>query len=206
MLQWKTGQPPTVGGEMMLLSPKNDIADTLNDMAPHARRLMVELLHRKRFGDFFVILNFFDLMSRWGADPDPGGTLRMVTGSLAEGPDITVEEAIRIRHAFQPARLLDLSHLPVSDEALAVIPETVTNLALVNAPVTYEGIPHLLRLPGLRRLNIAGTQITDEGLVALAGLENLEWVCVNRTHVTSQGVARVSATRSEIELMTGSEP
>jgi hypothetical protein len=206
VLRWETGQPPTEIGEMMLVSPQDDIADTLRDMAPHARRLLSELQHRKRYGDFPVILAFFDLMRRWGADPDPEGTLRMMAGYMAEGPDISVEDAIRIRHAFQPARLLDLSRLTVSDDALAVIPDAVTGLALVNAPVTDAGIPHLLRLAGLKRLNIAGTQITDEGLVALGGLQDLEWVCVNRTQVTSQGVARLNAIRPGMEVMIESEP
>ena len=125
---------------------------------------------------------------------------------MAEGPEISIEDAIRIRHAFQPAMSLDLSRLPVSDGALAVIPETVTRLALVNAPITDEGIQHLLRLTILNRLNIAGTQITDDGLVALGGLQNLEWVCVNRTRVTTKGVDRLKATRPGLEVMIGSEP
>jgi hypothetical protein len=206
VLLWETGQPPTDSGEMMLVSPQSDITDTLRDMAPHARRLLMELQYRKRYGDFPVMLGFFDLMRRWGADPDPEGTLRMVAGCMAEGPEISVEDAIRIRHAFQVGRFLDLSRLPVSDEALAVIPGTVTGLALVNASVTDAGISHLLRLTGLKRLNVAGTRITDDGLVTLGDLKNLEWVCVNRTQATSQGVARLKATRPDVEVMIGSEP
>lgn len=206
MLRWETGQPPTDGGEMTLVSPKNDIADTLRDMAPHARRLLMELQHRKRYGDLPVMLAFFDMMRRWGADPDPEGTLRIMAGYLAEGPEISVEDAIRIRLVFQQPRLLDLSRLPVSDDALAVIPNNVTGLALVNAPVTDAGIPHLLKLVGLKRLNVAGTQITDDGLAALGNLHELEWVCVNRTRVTSQGVERLKAARPGVEVMIGSEP
>lgn len=207
VLRWETSQPPTDNGEMMLVSPQNDIADTLRDMAPHARRLLMELQHRKRYGDFPVMLAFFDLMRRWGADPDPDGTLCRSAGFMAEGPEISIEDAIRLRHAFrfQPESL-DLSRLPVSDGDLAVVPDTVTGLALVNAPVTDAGIPRLLRLTGLKRLNIAGTQITDDGLVALGDLLNLEWVCVNRTQVTATGVARLKATRPGVEVMIGSEP
>jgi hypothetical protein len=206
VLRWETGQPPTDNGEMMLVSPQNDIADTLRDMAPHARRLLMELQHRKRYGDFAVMLAFFDLMQRWRADPDPDGTLRMLAGYMAEGPEISVEDAIRIRCAFQPGNSQNLSGLRVSDRALAVIPATVTGLALVDAPVTDAGIPHLLRLTGLKRLNVAGTQITDNGLVALGGLPNLEWVCVNRTRVTATGVDRLKRTRPGVEVMIGAEP
>ena len=148
LLRWETGQPPTDNGEMMFVSPQSDIADTLRDMAPHARRLLTELQHRKRYGDLPVMLAFFDLMRRWGADPDPEGTLRMVAGYMAEGPEISVEDAIRIRRAFQPSRLLDLSRPPVSDEALAVIPNTVTGrMALPRCdPFDQQA---LRQLPGL---------------------------------------------------------
>jgi hypothetical protein len=129
----------------------------------------------------------------------------MLAGYMAAGPEISVEDAIRVRHAFQQAKL-DLSRLPVSDGALAVVPATVTGLALVDAPVTDAGIPHLLRLTGLKRLNVAGTQITDDGLVALGGLQNLEWVCVNRTRVTATGVDRLKRARPRVEVMIGAEP
>jgi hypothetical protein len=206
LLRWETGQPPIDNGEMMQFSPQNDIVDTLRDMTPHVRRLLSEIYYQKRYGDFPLMLAFFDLMRRWGADPDPEGTLRMVAGYMAEGPEISVEEAIRIRHAFQLANSLDLSRLSLTDESLAVIPDTVTKLALVNAPITDSCIPHLLRLTNLTRLNIAGTQITDNGLVALGGLQNLEWVCVNRTQVTTVGVSLLKVTRPGVTVMIGSEP
>ncbi len=129
-LRWETGQPPTDNGEMMLVLPESDIVDTLHEMAPHARRLLLELQYRRKYRDFPVMLAFFELMRRWGEDPDPGGTLRMLAGHMAEGPEISVEDAIRVRHAFQPDGSLDLSRLPVSDDALAAIPETVIGLGL----------------------------------------------------------------------------
>ncbi len=206
MLRWETGQPPTDNGEMMLVSAQADIAETLRDMAPHVRRLLTELQVRKRYGDFPVMLEFFDLMRRWGADPDPDGTLRMMAGYMAGGPEIAVEDAIRLRVAFQKPKLFDFSGLPVTDEALAVIPNNVTGLALVNAPITDAGVQQLLRFTGLKRLNVAGTQITDEGLAALSGLQELEWVCVNRTRVTIQGVESLKAARPGLEVTNGSEP
>lgn len=205
-LRWETGQPPTAVGEMMLLSPENDIADTLRDMIPHARRLMMEVASKKRYGDLPVMLALFDLMKRWGADPDPNGASRMLAGCTAEGPEISVEDAIRIRAAFQPGGSLDLSRLPVSDEDLAAIPNTVTKLALVDTPVTDAGIPHLLRLTGLQRLNMAGTQVSDDGLTALGSLQNLIWICVNRTQVTPAGVERLKKARPDVTALIGSEP
>jgi len=205
LLRWETGQPPTANGEMMQVSPQSEIADTLRDMAPHVRRLMMELQHRKRYADFPVMLAFFDLMRRWGADPDPTGTLRMMAGCTADGPEIPVEDAIRWRAAFQPNGL-DLRRLPLTDDSLAAVPDHVSKLALVDTPITDEGIRRLLRLQKLTRVNLAGTKVTDDGVQALGELPNLEWVCVNRTHVTSRGVARLNATRPELVVMIGSEP
>lgn len=113
-LHWETGKPPTYGGEIMLVGPQHDIVDTLKGMAPHACRLMMELNLRKKYGDLPVLLQFFDLMRRWGIDPDPNGILRMVVGSTAGGPELAIEEAIRIRSACQPGNFLDLRYLPVS--------------------------------------------------------------------------------------------
>jgi hypothetical protein len=204
-LAWKTGEPPTDLGEMMILAPQNDIADTLRDMATHARRLMTELQLKKRYGDFGVMLAFFDLMRRWGADPDPGGTLRRITGYMAEGPEISIEDVIQLRYASQ-LNVLDLRRLPVTNGNLAAIPVEVSHLALADTSVTDEGMEQLLRLQRLSRVNLAGTKITDDGLQELAKLPNLEWVCVNRTQVTAAGVDRLKGTRPDVTVMIGSEP
>jgi len=206
LLKWKTGEPPTDNGEMILISPHSDIADTLRDMTPHARRLMMELQHQKRYGDFPVMLALFDLMRRWGANPDPDGTLCMAAGSMADGPQISVEDAIRIRLACQPAGSLDLSLLPITNDNLSVIPDTVTMLALTGAHITDDGVPHLLRLTSLTRLNIAGTLITDDGFVALGSLQNLEWICISLSGVTADGVERLKATHPDIAVVIRSEP
>ena len=206
LLKWGTGRPPTDYAETTLVSPKNDIADTLREMVPHMGRVLMEMQYRKRYADFHVILAFFDLMKRWGVDPDPNGTKRLVAGSMAEGPEISIEEVINIRHAFQTNGALDLRWLPISDKSLAAIPNTVTQLALVNTSVTDFGIPYLLKITGLKRLNIAGTQITNSGLLALKALHDLEWVCVNRTQVTTEGVNQLKVVRPEVTVLLGSEP
>jgi hypothetical protein len=205
LLQWETGQPPTDGVGMMLISPDHDIADTLRDMAPHAGRLMMELMHKKRYADFPIMFAFFDLMRRWGSDPDPSGALRMCVGSMAEGPEIPVEDAIRIRYASHPNGL-DLSRLPITNDSLSAIPADVSQLALVDTSLTDEGIALLLRLKRLSRVNLAGTMITDDGFEQLKNLPNLVWICVNRTQVTADGVDRLKETRPDVTVMIGSEP
>ena len=204
-LRWETGKPPTENGEMMLFSGPCDIADTLRDMMPHVRRLLVELQRQKSYGDFSVIAAFFDLMRRWGADLDPDGTLRIFAAMTAEGPQISVEEAIQLRYAANPNQL-DLRRLSVTNDSLASIPTDVRQLALVDALVTDEGIRLLLRMEGLTRLNLAGTKIIDDGLWELAKLPKLEWICVNRTPVTTQGVERMKKSRQNVTVMIGSEP
>jgi hypothetical protein len=205
MLQWETGKPPLVGGEMTLVGADTDIAGTLNEIAPHARRLMMEVLLRQKYGDFRTLAEFFDLMRRGGVDPDPSGAMPIAVGSQAQGPELTVEQAILLRHACQP-RGMNLRGLQVTDELLAVIPAGVSQLALVDTLVTDEGVGHLLRLQNLSRVNLAGTRITDIGLEMLSTLAHLEWVCVNRTEVTDAGVERFKAIRPNVTVVIGSEP
>ena len=129
----------------------------------------------------------------------------MVVGSRAQGPELTVEQAILVRHACQP-RGLNLRGLQVTDELLAVIPAGVSQLALIDTLITDEGVEQLLRLENLSRVNLAGTRITDKGLEMLATLPHLEWVCVNRTEVTAEGVDSFRAMRPDVTVMIGSEP
>jgi hypothetical protein len=196
-----------VGGWLMQTSSQSDIAHTLREIAPLARRLLMELQSKKRYGDFPALLAFFDLMRRWGVAPDPDGSHCLMAGYSAGGPEISVADAIRIRAAFQvPRTSLDLRGLSVSDQELAAIPDDVTALVLKDSPITDAGIPRLLKLSGLKRLNIAGTQITDAGLVALGSLPKLEWVCANRTHATADGAQRLKAILRDAEIVIGSEP
>ena len=127
----------------------------------------------------------------------------MVVGSQAAGPDITVDEAIRIRAAVGRSARLDLTRLPVTNESLAIIPNDVMELALIDTPISDEGISSLLRLQSLSRVNLAGTRVTDDGLQDLGKLPNLEWVCVNRTQVTAAGVERLKGIRSDVAVLIG---
>jgi hypothetical protein len=204
MLQWETGKPPTDNGEMMNVKPGSDIANTLRNMAPHVRRLLMEMQLRKRYADFPVLLAFVNLMERWGGDPDPMGIARLIAGFRAGGPNVSVTDAILMRSAVRPP-YLDLTDLAVTDETLAVIPPDVTKLVVVDVPVTDTGIRHLLRLTGLTRLNISGTKVTDEGLRTLAGLSHLEFVNVHHTAVTIDGVNRLRATRPRITVLSDHE-
>ena len=205
-LRWETGKPPVEFGHQMQFGPRSDIADTLKDMVPHVCRLLAEIDHRERFGDLPVVLALFDLMARWGVDPDPGGYQRTLACHMAGGPEISVEEAVRIRSVFQTPGSLNLSGLLLSEHTLSVIPETVTALALVDTGLADGALGSLLRLTDLKRLNMAGTVITDEGLMLLGKLPSLEWICVNRTAVTAVGVGRLAAIRPTISILSGSEP
>jgi hypothetical protein len=204
-LNWQTGKPPSGVGTMMQTSAQSEIGDTLNGMAPHVCRLMMEISQTKRYSDFPLVAAFMEMMARWGVNPDPSGMWRKVVGLMAEGPEISVEEAIVIRYASHPA-LLDLNHLPVTDEAAAAIPREVTGLAMVDTQITDAGIRNLLRLTGLRRINLAGTKVTDDGLLALASLKEIKWVCLHRTQVTADGVSQFKAIHPNAEVLLNSEP
>jgi hypothetical protein len=192
-------------GQLMVGGPGDDIADTLRDMAPHVSRLMSELMTKKKYRDFPVMLGLLDLMRRWGFDPDPSGALRIMVGATADGPEIGIEEIVRLRRAFHP-NMLDLRRLSITDESLSSIPEDVRSLALVNTPITDGGIATLAKLQSLKRLNLAGTEVTDAGLQELAKLPNLEWLCVNRTQVTTAAVDRLKGTSPHLTVLIGVEP
>ena len=129
----------------------------------------------------------------------------MMVGCTAQGPEIAVEDAIQLRYVFQPNGL-DLSRLPVTDNHLTAIPADVNRLALVDTSVTDQGVPTLVKLQRLSRINVAGTRITDDGLQELGKLPTLEWVCVNRTQVTQAGINRLKEARPDVAVIAGTEP
>jgi hypothetical protein len=59
--------------------------------------------------------------------------------------------------------------------------------------ITDRGLLHLARLPELRYLNLAGTEITDRGLAVLRRLPALESIVLADTNVTDSGVANLAA-------------
>jgi hypothetical protein len=96
---------------------------------------------------------------------------------------------------------LDLSRLQLADASLALIPEDVTELALVDVPISDGGVRHLCRLTNLERLNLAGTRITDAGLDSLACLNKLIWLSVERTAMTTPGIGRLKTSSPGIEIV-----
>jgi hypothetical protein len=204
-LQWEPGQPPVPAGEIMMIRPGDDIADTLNAMATHARRLMLEVNIRKRYADFPILLQFFDLMRRWGVDPDPHGMFSQMTGAQAQGPEITLEQAIHWRYTFQRT-YLNLAGLTLTNESLGIIPADVSNLALFDAAINDDGVSQLLRLQNLSCLNLDGTKITENGLQLLSALPKLKWLSVKRTEVPPEGIDRLKQRRPEIAIESDSVP
>ena len=58
--------------------------------------------------------------------------------------------------------------------------------------LTDDGLRYLSRLPNLRYLNLAGSDITDSGLEVLRQLSALESIVLRGTRVTDAGVAHVA--------------
>lgn len=106
------------------------------------------------------------------------------------------------------ALVAEIKHLPaltylnlsenrrISSAGLAVI-KTLANLTELNlssVDLTDEGLPQLVALPRLARLDLSYcNRITDRGLKALAGMRNLAYInlqgCVKVTH---GGITRIS--------------
>ncbi len=192
LLKWTTGQPHEEGGVMMMGTANDDGSTILQSMVPGVQRLCLEILHKKRYRHFATLVAFVQMMREWGVNPDPQEIWLRMTAATAQGPDISDEDVIRLRY-FAGFASLDLSRLQLSDDSLTIIPEDVTKLALVDVPISNDGIRNLLRLNNLLRLDVAGTCITDDGLDLLACLDKLEWLNVARTKVTEEGINRLKA-------------
>jgi hypothetical protein len=186
---------------MMLGSPSDDIRATLQGMAPHVQRLLLEIQSKKRYAVFPTVVNLVQMMREWGVEADPDGLGVMMAALGAEGPDIPDEVAIRWRYeAGLQFGHLNLSYTKLSEAALNAIPGDVTQLALIDAPLTDAGVARLLRLAGLTRLNLSGTAVSDAGLDLLGTLTNLCWVGVERTAVTDEGIARLKARLPNLDV------
>jgi hypothetical protein len=200
LLKWETGVPPEDAGVMMMGTVNDDGTAILQSMVPGIQRLLSEVMHKKRYRHFPLLLAMIQMMREWNVDPDPQGIWVQMAAVMAQGPDLTDEDVVRLR-CFANLNPLDLSRLQLSDDSLTEIPESVTKLGIMDTPISDVGIGHLLRLKNLSRLNVAGTRITDAGLDLLASLGSLEWLNVGRTNVTDEGIERLKARRPGIEVI-----
>lgn len=201
MSRWETGKPPTPNGNMMMISEDDDASATLREMTPHIQRILMQISSRRRYGSFNAVFQFVQMMRHWGVDPDPGGTMLQMTMSRAEGPEVSIEETIKLRYLARLDRL-DLGGLAaVSDESLIAIPDDVKLLVLSETLITDTGLAILTKLTGLTRLNIDGTMVTDEGLLQLANCVKLEWLSVQRTSVTELGVGALRSRLNGITIL-----
>lgn len=200
LLKWETGVPPEDAGVMMMGTANDDGTAILQSMVPGIQRLLSEVMHKKRYRHFPLLLAMIQMMREWNVDPDPQGIWVQMAALMAQGPDLTDEDVIRLR-CFANLNPLDLSRLQLSDDSLAEIPESVTKLGIMDTPISDVGIGHLLRLKNLSRLNVAGTRITDAGLDLLASLGSLEWLNVARTNVTDEGIERLKASVPGVEVV-----
>jgi serine/threonine protein kinase len=103
---------------------------------------------------------------------------------------------------------LDLSATDVSDSGLAFLDKSphLDNLNLSNNPtnaqnmgITDAGIPALLKLAGLKTLNLSETSITDKGVMTLAPLK-LEYLYLNHDGISKAGLMALSGMHSLKEL------
>jgi hypothetical protein len=84
LLKWDTGHPPTDGGVMMLGSSDKDLQNTLREMVPHVKRLLLEIVGQRPCEDLRVLVALVETMRRWGVDPDPEGSILRMTAWMAQ--------------------------------------------------------------------------------------------------------------------------
>lgn len=201
VLQWETGKPPVGGAWMMGGPPTYDIKTTLQGMAPHVQRLVSEIHSKKRYGDFATMVSLVNMMRTWGHDPDPGNLVLTMAAHGACGPSIPDAEVIGWRQQVsRQVGGLDLRWSGLSESALALVPVETECLSLEGLSVTDAGIPHLLRLTRLTRLNLSGTSVSDAGLDLLGMLANLLWLEVERTSITDEGIVRLKNRLPHLEV------
>ena len=200
LLKWETGQPPTDAGVMMMGTADDDGRTVLQSMIPGVQRILLEIIHKKRYRHFPTMIGMVQMMREWGVDPDPENIRLHMAAKMAQGPELKDEEIVRLRFMAN-ANPLDLSRLQLRDDSLAEIPESVTKLAMVDTTISDDGIKHLLRLKHLARVNLSGTRITDVGLGLLASLDKLVWLNVARTKVTEDGINQLKATLPSIDVV-----
>ncbi|HYV36966.1 MAG TPA: hypothetical protein VE988_14765 [Gemmataceae bacterium] len=199
-MTWETGKPPSMGGTLMHYSTLRENLEILQSMVPSIQRLVSEITSKNRFGDLDTVIRFVELMRRWGCDPDPNGLHLQMALAHASGPEISIQEIIRMRAAAFPPQL-DLSGLDVPDDALIAIPDGIRRLNLANTQLTDNGIVHLRHLIGLSHLNLTGTKVTDSAVVELEGHSTLEWLKIGGTGITETGRDRLKGKIPAVQIV-----
>ncbi len=97
-------------------------------------------------------------------------------------------------------RWLDLTNLPISDEAFARFGgcRQLRQLSLENTRVTDRSLEHINRFTELEELDLSGTNVTSSGLARLQGLKDLQVLWLTRTQIDDE-VIPVLQTMSNLE-------
>lgn len=108
---------------------------------------------------------------------------------------------------FPKLKKLRLARNQVSDDAL----ETLSKCALLeeldlseDSLITNDGMAHLAKLTGLKKLNLWRVQISDEGVLMLASLTRLEWLNLDNTKLSDAGLPALKNMKSLDFLHLGS--
>ena len=98
----------------------------------------------------------------------------------------------------------------VTSPAVAETPEglaevgghrTLTDLLLIDTPVTDAGLGHIVELPRLSRLFLANTSVTDAGLLELARSRSLRSLQIMGNHgITPSGIGKLRRLRPDLGI------
>ncbi|MDA0657632.1 MAG: PQQ-binding-like beta-propeller repeat protein [Planctomycetota bacterium] len=124
------------------------------------------------------------------------------------GNEVT-NEGMAMLGDFRSLKEVDLSLMPISDEGLEYLVQRtgLTRLSLVYSEgfsgplITDRGVSSLVRIRGLRELDLTGARITDEGLESMASLEALQVLRLMRTPVSAQAVDRFRKLRPDCQTV-----
>ncbi len=101
-----------------------------------------------------------------------------------------------------------LVSIPLTDACLVhllALPR-LENLTLAGNPITDGGLSQIAAMRNLKVLDLSATEVSDAGLVHLEGMKNLERVDLGATRVTKEGIAQLRLVRPDLSIEFVTEP
>lgn len=203
LIQWETNELPVCNeGTFMLIGPSDaNTSNSFKAMVPALKLFVVDnVIKEKKYGSLSTVISFFDMMRRYEVEPDPNNLLIQMALHSAGGEEISEAEMIRLRSAAFPGQL-DLTGTDISDESLQYVPEEVEMLCLRKTSISDGAIKYLVKLPNLKRLNLASTSITDKFIYEISDLKKLRRINLSDTQVTKKAVEELHHTLPSLEII-----
>lgn len=135
---------------------------------------------------------------------DALSSLSSVNEILLYDAEFDQEQLKQVMHSLKLTRL-GLDGTKIDDrffQSIVQVCPTLERIDLGKTAVTDETCRFLSELPKLRILVLSDTTITDKGLLSLAKAPSLRIVYADGTNISSEAIARLHATRPDIDVQT----